>query len=190
MKTTTILSKTRMMLTGIVLLNCLMTSCMTGKTFSDKMKYTYYKKVKADSKKESAGNTASVSTEEKETVLSKKDTATINSRVLSRHIDLGCADNAIAKDKSSSVAASKKEDKSAQAPAPETKNNKVKKIFNEKVKRFVTPKSNLKAANGTRQNVLVTILLVLLIIILLYVVIVLLFFALFNALGGFYLGEL
>jgi hypothetical protein len=186
MKTKSIKIKGILFLIGAIILNTALTSCSSGKIFTGKMKYTYYKKVKAQSRKDSTINITRVEPEEMKRITSPQVSALQDSNSTTQNFK--SPDTiAVTTTRSSSVITGRTETKSAKGP--ETKKNKVKRIFNEKLKSFTSSKSNTKDANGSRGSVLGTIVLVLLAILLAYILIVLLFIGLMNAMGGMYMGE-
>lgn len=145
MSKTKITNPRNLMMIGVMVIICsLMTSCSSNKLFTGKMKYTYYKKVKAQNQKDTttelAGNkTTSHDTEKTEITPSRSDIrSSANSVVNNDDIESNTQDTVA----SHSVC---KETKTAFAP--KNKNETKKEILKEKIVRRFVNQPNIKSAS-------------------------------------------
>jgi hypothetical protein len=181
MKTKTTILKSALLLLGAIIVCSTLTSCSTGKLFTGNMKYTYYKKVKANNSKE----TFSVAqASEQEQIIN--DSITMIFIPVKSNAEAGLSKNLELVSSNSLTSNSLKHtdhNEYKKSVSTETKMNKVKRICNEKINRWFPSKSNTLEQKNPTDNIIVQILIALVIIALLYILIVAAIYLLLEASG-------
>jgi hypothetical protein len=164
-------------LVGAIILNSAMTSCSSGKNFTGRMKYTYYKKVKAQGHKDTAlavTNTKQIQENHTETQLAcsslKNNVDTVCNTVKKEsinNIDTISENSALAK---TSVKNDKNEIKTAGNP---TTTNKITRIYNKKFNRTLGSGTNTQSSKTSVGNIILKILLGILLLIVAIILVIL-----------------
>jgi hypothetical protein len=181
MKTKTTKISNTLLLLGVIIACSTLTSCSSAKLFTGKMKYTYYKKVKAN---DSKGTFAVIQSPEQKKETNDK-TEMVSFPVRST-VNAGLSENSALASNNFSISNSvKKVDHKEvkKSTTSETKINKVKKFYNEKMNRWFPSKSNTMEKKDASDNIIAKVLVALIIIALLYVLIVAAIYLLLQASG-------
>ena len=193
MKTKTTKIGSLLFILGVVILSNTFTLCRAQNIFTGKMKYTYYKKVKANNHKDTL-TIASTKKHKKGNVkandpiympVKSQDESTIPvvslaSAQTTEYVSMTTNTPQKLEDANQSV--------TKKSEPKETTKNKVKRIYNEKVNRFFGSKGSTMEYKNISCNIFLQILIVIAVIIIVYILIVCFFLILLDATGGFAIG--